>query len=624
MLLLGAPVAYASWVSSSSVVPHWAPYADTEEAIAEAQLPWRDLSELAVRVKRISPAEASPPRLVSPDPRAVGHRTSYWVADVAGDKYYSVRATLQHVTPHLYMYVADDAKVDTGKLREAATFFEEKIYQRNREYFGHEKVAGLRGDPHLTILNASIPGLGGYFTSVDDYPRAIQPYSNEEKILYINVDAAPPGSNLFYSILTHEFEHMVHWNTNRVEQSWVKEGAAEVATEAAELGGGSSVRAFEARPDTQLNSWADTKGDVAPHYGAAYLYLSYFLEHYGGYEAAAELLTGSTRGEETFDSFLASRGQVKRFEDVFKDWVVANYLDGSAVRNPLYQYDKVVLNLAPTDRVTATTSWRDRTVQQFGADYLEIGGRWSKARVRFQGVPTTRVIPVGASSGLSFWWSNRGDLVNTRLTRVFDLRDTPAATLKFSAWYNLETGYDYGYVMVSRDSGASWEPLRSTTTTTENPNGNNLGHGFSGKSGGGELAQWTEETVDLTPYVGDHLLVRFEMVTDDAYNAPGFAVDQISIPEVGYESDAEEGDDGWLSEGFVRTDGALGQRFALQLIRFGPEVTVEQVLVNEDGTRELVLDNSDDQMERAVLVVSGLTRHTTEPARYRYSVELTP
>ena len=599
------------------------PVLPAEEAVSHAPLPWRDLDELAIRVKGLPP-EAMVPSTVAPaEGRKVGDRSNFWVAEESTDSYYSVAATLRVVTPHTYIYVADGVTVDPGKLQEGAKVFEERIYQQNREYFGQEQAVGLDGDPHVSIIHAVIPGLGGYFTSVDSYPRSVHPYSNERKALYVNVDAAPPGSAGYYSVLAHEFEHMIHWNTNRSEETWIKEGAAEVATDAAKLGTSGAMRGFESKPDTQLNSWAEERGDVVPHYGAGYLFISYFLQRFGGYHEAMDLLTGTTRGPETFDSFLFRHGYGLTFEQVFKDWVIANYLDEAKAGDPRYSYQNIDIGVPATDRVTSSIGWRDRTVQQFGSDYIELDGRWSNARIQFQGDRTTGVIPVRAHRGRDLWWSNRGDMADTTLTHVFDLRSVSTATLNFWTWYRLEEGYDYAYVMVSRDGGRTWSTLPATGTTSDDPNGNNLGVGFTGRSGGGKTAQWTEEQVDLSAYAGDVVLVRFEQITDDATNAPGFAVDDISIPELGYASDVED-DGGWFSAGFIRTDGVLSQRFALQLIRSGVETTVEQVTVEPDQTAEVVLDNSDGRLQNAVLVVSGLTRHTTEPAHYRYSVQLTP
>jgi len=605
------------WVAPTAAA---APPVATEQALEQTPLPWRDLRELAVRVKGLSLEQVDPPAPPAAPERRVGDTSSFWVADEANDRYYQVRATLMVVTAHAYMYVADGVRVDQGKLEEAARFFEDRIYPTDRRYFGNERETGLDGDPHVTILHARIPGLGGYFTSVDDYPRSVQIYSNERKAIYINIEAAPPGSASYYGILAHELEHMIQWNTNRMEQTWVKEGAAEVATEAANLGGSSSMQSFLSRPDTQLNAWIDSKGDVAPHYGAAYMFISYFLEHYGGYEAAAELLSGDTRGPETFDRFLARRGYNLTFEDVFKDWVVANYLDGAGATDPRYRYAKLNVQVPDTDRVTTSADWRDRTVHQFAADYIALSGRWSQARIQFEGDRETRVIPAPAHSGNAFWWSNRGDLVDSWMTHVFDLRAVSRATLGFWTWYDLEEGYDYGYVMISRDGGLTWTTLATPDTTTDDPNGNNLGSGFTGRSGG-----WRWESVDLTPYAGDVVVIRFEHVTDDAYNAPGFAVDDITIPEVGYSADAEDSDGGWSGNGFVRTDGRLTEPFSLQLIRMGRDgVAVEPVPVSSTGSAEIEVRNPDGRLDKAVLVVSALSRYTTEPAHYRYRVEMSP
>ena len=595
----------------------------SEQAVLRAERPWRDLLELSARLGKIGP-DASAPASAPLSGRQEGEKAVFWVADQTSNSYHAVQATLKVVTAHTYMYVADDARVDLAKLREAADGFENRVYQVDRSYFGPEQPTGLDGDPHVSILHASIPGLGGYFTSVDEYPRSVHPYSNERKIIYMNVDAVPPGSAAYYAVLAHEFEHMIQWNANRIDQTWVKEGSAEVATEAAGLGSSGAVRAFQARPDTQLNAWDDSKGDVVPHYGAAYLFISYFLSHFGGYQDAADLLTGSTRGPDTFDSFLSRRGYSATFEDVFKDWIVANYLDESGVENPRYRYQNLKVEVPSTDRVTSSTGWRERTVHQFAADYIELSGRWSTAKIRFRGDTTTRVIAPDAHGGRSFWWSNRGDMVDTKLTHPFDLTGVSGATLKFWAWYDLEDGYDYGYVMVSADGGATWSTLPASDSTSDNPNGNNLGQGFTGKSGGGDEARWVEESVDLNPYAGRQILIRFELVTDDAYNAPGFAVDDISVPELGYSTDAETDDGGWFATGFVRTDGVLPEHFALQLIRFGSDITVEEVPISSAGEAEVVLENGGGRLQRAVLVVAGLTRRTTELAHYRYAVEMTP
>ena len=43
----------------------------------------------------------------------------------------------------------------------------------------------------------------------------------------------------------------------------------------------------------------------------------------------------------------------------------------------------------------------------------------------------------------------------------------------------------------------------------------------------------------------------------DVFNEPGWAIDDISIPEIGYHTDGETGDDGWRAAGFVRIANVL-------------------------------------------------------------------
>src|SRR3990172_10116259 len=120
-------------------------------------------------------------------------------------------------------------------------------------------------------------------------------------------------------------------------------------------------------------------------------------------------------------------------------------------------------------------------------------------------------------------------------------------------WHDVEAVFDYGFVEVSADGGRTWKTLPGRTTTTRNPNGGNYGDGFTGRSGGGSQATWVQEEMDLTPYAGREVLLRFEYVTDDAYNAQGFGLDGVTIPELGFRDDAAA-DDGWTAEGFVRID----------------------------------------------------------------------
>ncbi|HIC94134.1 MAG TPA: hypothetical protein EYP09_07780, partial [Anaerolineae bacterium] len=182
------------------------------------------------------------------------------------------------------------------------------------------------------------------------------------------------------------------------------------------------------------------------------------------------------------------------------------------------------------------------------------------------------------------------------------------------------------YIEVSTDGGRTWDILPGRYTTDTNPTGNSFGHAYTGKSGvegrdsETEEPIWIKEEVDLTPYVGQEVLIRFEYITDDAVNHVGLCVDDIAIPELGYFYDVEEGEGGWVAEGFIRTDNVLPQRFLVQLIELDSEPRVRRMELDQRQEGRLVVRGLGEEVERAVLVVSGLAPVTTELASYEYSI----
>ncbi len=127
--------------------------------------------------------------------------------------------------------------------------------------------------------------------------------------------------------------------------------------------------------------------------------------------------------------------------------------------------------------------------------------------------------------------------------------------------------------------------------------------------------------MDLSPYAGQKVQVRFEYVTDAAVNGEGLQVDDISVPAVDYFTDFESDNGGWEPAGFARVENILPQAFRLTLIvkRTNGETTVTPVSLDSENVTDLPLDLQDG--DQAVLVVSGTTRFTREPAVYSLEVK---
>jgi immune inhibitor A len=170
----------------------------------------------------------------------------------------------------------------------------------------------------------------------------------------------------------------------------------------------------------------------------------------------------------------------------------------------------------------------------------EINGSFAKGfRVNLPAHPVTLSV-VAPYEGQFEFWSQMGDDLNNTMTRAFDLSGVTSATLNFKTWYDIEKDYDYGYVEVSKDNGASWNFVAgSITTVTEGI------PGITGTSGG-----WVDASYDLSAYAGRPIQLRFRYYTDPGVAQKGWVIDNVSLPELGYFDGAETGAPGWTFNGF--------------------------------------------------------------------------
>jgi hypothetical protein len=554
----------------------------------------------------------------------IGDRRQFWVTNRDTQANHQVTAELKYLTDVVAVWVQVGANLNQADLEASANRFTEKTYPTNREFFGSEWKPGVDSDPRLHILHARDMGetVAGYYSSADEYSQKVNPYSNEREMFYISADSgnAKPSDPFYDGTLAHEFQHMIHWANDRNETSWVNEGMSELASQLNGYDVGGHDFTYMQKPDTQLTNWADSSEESTyENYGASYLFMSYFLDRFGE-DLTKAVVASPKNGSEGFDDALQKAGRSERFDDIFADWVIANYLDApQADADGRYGYKTIDLfPVAISEEYRRYPARAQAQVSQYGVDYVRLGGR-RPLTIQFQGDQQAQLV-AAEPQGQYSWWSNRGDQSNSTLTRSIDLRNVSDATLDFSAWYEIEDGYDYAYVQVSTDGGNKWDILRGKHTTDENPVGNAFGPGWTGTSGGGDTPEWVEESVDLSPYAGKEILLRFEMVTDDAVNKPGLLIDNLRIPQINWQDDGESGENGWTSAGWILTDNTVAQRWLVQVLEIGNgTVTVEQMEVGPDGKGQLQLDNMAN-LDEAVMTISAIAPVTTEKANYSYTL----
>src|SRR5438128_224404 len=75
-----------------------------------------------------------------------------------------------------------------------------------------EWLPGIDNDQHITIFNGLLQGGGelGYVWGEDLYPRVTNRFSNQRKMIYMNLGALQAGGTSYDSTLAHEFQHVIH------------------------------------------------------------------------------------------------------------------------------------------------------------------------------------------------------------------------------------------------------------------------------------------------------------------------------------------------------------------------------------------------------------------------------
>ena len=562
--------------------------------------PERDLYRLTAELKGVNVAEGD--RVVNPTPvsYAAGRQDRFWLVDILDLEVYSSRFELRLVTPHAYWYFEEGLPVRQADLERMAAGFEEVVYPRVTAVFGREWTPGVDNDPHLTILNANLAGVGGYYSSSDEYPTSVREFSNQREMIYINAGAIPVSSPRYLEVLAHELQHAVHWNADASEDTWVNEGLSELAVTAAGFGQ-SSVYRFLRSPPTSLVHWPLSPVGSGANYGAASLFMHYLVDHYGSMEDLRPLLKEPADSIAGIDAYLEKAGYDVDFHDVFRDWAAANFLDED---RGIHGYSALEVRIGRT-RLVNEFSELSSSIPQYAVEYVTLDSFQEPLEIHFRAPTENRLLPTDVAPG-GCWWSNSGDSISSTLTRLVDLTGLERATLEYRVWFEIEEDWDYGYLQVSVDSGKRWDILETPHTTAENPIGASFGVGYTGDSGG-----WIDESVDLTGYAGQEVQLRFQYVTDDAIDGSGLCVRGVSIPELGVSMDRY----GWNAEGFVLTDNNVKQDYIVQVIEAGQVNRVTQMRLDESNSGSVVIA-APAESEKLVVAVAAVAPKTRQEAEY--------
>lgn len=699
-----------------------------------ADIPRRDPQQLAVSLLSAT-TDPVVPELTPRYER--GQVLDFWVGQTDSPTPTRITATLVGASGRAYIWVDNalglgnvDASSLAGQVGQLYTFFRLRSTYRviNLPDIGSVQdstdllpVPDVDNDPRLYVVftNQLADDRDALINPVDSLPTAYAPsgISNQHETLFITaIDGVALTDPAYAAAIARGVVTFVLRSNNPEGAAWLEEAFRWLLLFRAQQAGlqAADYDPFLSAPDTPLTQPAalTTRSQTL---AAQQLFLNYLTQRYGQ-NLILDLFLQPGRGLSTLDPVLANVGRydpvtgaAATARDAFADFVIANLLN---VDFGDRRYRHVVTPLENTQRAQGTAlelgDLPAQTVNQFGtAYYVYSTTNPATFELTITGRESVERLPMDRDPAERFYWSGWGaDQVRT-MTRAFDLSGVEAATLSFDAWWDTADAWNYGYVAVSTDDGATWTILEPPGLTTNNRYGAAYGVGFTGISNpepprpfpimgvvmsgdgvtiqqvvaggaaatagvqvndqiigyegelwtttpdvisllanyapgdtlnlliqrGGDQVEipvvlgahptrvvypeplWQAHTVDLTPYAGGDVLIRFLYITYAGREDQGLAVDNIAVPELDFVDDGA-----WDFVGWSEIDNRVPQDLLVQAVTIGSESVprVQRLIdgTNGSGTWTFPLAANDNLL----IAVSGVSDETRQRAEFDVSL----
>ncbi len=365
-----------------------------------------------------------------------------------------------------------------------------------------------------------------------------------------------PRPHLYEGTFAHEYQHLLEYYSDTDEASWVNEGLSDWAQTLVgyvdpnqlptDDNADSHIACFQGYlpesyggPENSLTRWGDQGGpEILCDYGAAYSFMEYLHGRFGGDAFMSALHKEPANGLTGLQNVLDQFNTGADAQEVLHDWLAMMALD-NAIDNGASGADPTRYT-APT--LKSMINWDNPQAYESdgaptnGADFVKVPS--DLATLSFSGDAGYEPDPLNWTSVTdapdhgtdAALYSGNGDEVDN--AAVTDIGTVATGdTLTFDTKYVTEEGWDFFFVQVSTDHGASWTSLPLAGTTSEYdpsayPTVQSNVPGFTGDSGG-----WVSKSADLSDYAGQDVLLSFRYVTDWGYTPEGAGVwlDDIAV-----------------------------------------------------------------------------------------------
>ena len=376
--------------------------------------------------------------------------------------------------------------------------------------------------------------------------------------------SAPARPFLYEGVFAHEYQHLLEYYEDPGETTWMNEGLSDWAQTLVgyvdptipitDLGSDSHIQCFlgylgvatefnpiprQGGPEQSLNLWGDQtdfESEILCDYGAAYSMMLLLADRFGP-DFMGELHRDDLHGFESLQGLMADAGSSMTINDLIDQWAAMAALDGVLDDGANLKGGKASEFKVST--LDASINWD--TDQAFsspgappnGSDFIRArdgAGDYLSAsqvhRISFDGVSLLPTLPIEwtvdpnppGQAGDAALYAGTGDNLDRTIVQEVAV-PSDSTTLTFNGSWDLEEGFDYGYVQVSTDGGETYDTI-ACSDQVDGP----LGSAFNGDSGG-----FIPVTCDLSAFAGQTIVIAFRMVTDGAVHFGGFWVDDVAI-----------------------------------------------------------------------------------------------
>jgi hypothetical protein len=355
----------------------------------------------------------------------------------------------------------------------------------------------------------------------------------------------PAHPRMYEGTFAHEWQHLLEYYADPDEVTWVNEGLSDYAQTLTGYvnaraaiddpgndnhlmcfqGWGTVKTAYNTNPrecggpQNSLNLWDEgAPSDVLADYGNAYQFMIYLSNRFGLNAITQLHRDGTNHGLAAIAAVLpAGTGLYQVLHDFQTTTLVDRIVDqpGGTITG-IPKSHVIAAGLRSAINLDNPADYDTPGAAPNGADYVPLPTPLRS--ISFQGAAHLPPRPTGWTvADKTLFSGNTNNLDNTAVRPITVPKTDP--TLKLEAAWDLEEGYDFGYVEISADGGKTYTPIAGDRTVA-----GPLGQGLTGASGAVAPVSYS-----LSPYAGKKVLLALRYVSDGAVGKGGWRIGKVTL-----------------------------------------------------------------------------------------------